>query len=226
MLEITVNKKLKELGAFLYYGIAIITNVDCNKDMINDFVNMVENYIRNKYLDASRLKEVIEIKMYRKFLWRLKIDPTKLRPSSEALARRILRGSKMPRINDIVDIGNVVSAYTLVPIGLYDLEKVHPPLVLTISKGGELFINIDGRVEMLREGIPIMIDSENKVLHIYPHRDSRETSVTSDIRRLLVVGAGVDGISEEQVRNSVSMVLESLQKYGCSTESLGPWRSR
>ncbi len=225
--EIKVSNKLKELGAFLYYGLVEINKVRCEKsEELDSFVKNIVDEIRSRFKVPEALRNVEEVKAYRKFLWRLKIDPTKIRPSSEALLRRILRGKEFPRINDIVDIGNIVSMITFVPIGLYDFEKLAPPLTLRLSLSGEVFKGIGGKEEVLKEGIPILVDSKGQVIHLYPHRDSILTAVTPNIRKLLVVSAGVEGIEEELVRKSVQLVSNYLLKFGCAVSYQGPWRSR
>ena len=227
IIEIKVSNKLKELGAFLYYGLVEINKVYCEKsEELSSFIKNIIDEIRSRFKVPEALKNIEEVKAYRKFLWRLKIDPTKVRPSSEALLRRVLRGKEFPRINDIVDIGNIVSMVTLVRIGLYDFEKLTPPLMLRLSYSGELFKGIGGKEEVLREGIPILVDSKGQVIHLYPHRDSILTAVTPSIKKLLIVSAGVEGVKEELVKKSVKLVSDYLLKFGCATSYQGPWRSR
>ncbi len=68
--------------------------------------------------DVGQLKRAREL--YRKF----GIDPTRVRPSSEALLRRMQKGEALPRINSLVDVANAMSVQLQVPVGLYDLGKV------------------------------------------------------------------------------------------------------
>ncbi|HKW72642.1 MAG TPA: phenylalanine--tRNA ligase beta subunit-related protein [Candidatus Dormibacteraeota bacterium] len=77
--------------------------------------------------------------LYRRF----GTDPTRMRPSSEALLRRIKKGEGLPRINSLVDVANALSVQLQVPVGLYDLDKV---------KGGELTIRLGAEGESY-EGI-------------------------------------------------------------------------
>ncbi len=65
------------------------------------------------------------------------VDPTKRRPSSEALLRRVLRGDGLPRVNSLVDINNLCSLEFLLPIGLHDLEKTTGAFVLRLGRPGE-----------------------------------------------------------------------------------------
>jgi DNA/RNA-binding domain of Phe-tRNA-synthetase-like protein len=152
---------------------------------------------------------------YRRFYWRIGVDPTKTRPSGEALARRALRG-RFPRINPVVDAGNIASLATLVPIGLYDLGKARPPLRLTLSRGGEEFHPIGGKPERLRAGLPILVDSTGLVMHLYPHRDSVHTAVSESTRRVLALMAGVPGVPR-------SRLLEALHRLEAALAVLG-WR--
>jgi DNA/RNA-binding domain of Phe-tRNA-synthetase-like protein len=84
---------------------------------------------------------------------RVGIDPTKTRPSSEALLRRVRRGEPLPRVNGLVDIINWCSAETQISFGLYDLGKVQPPVTLRLGGPGEGYdgirkdrVNVEGRL--------------------------------------------------------------------------------
>ena len=153
------------------------------------------------------------VRAYRDFYWRIGVDPTKTRPSSEALVRRALRG-RFPRISPVVDAGNVASARTMVPIGLYDVRFFRPPARITLSRGGERFEPIGGGTEVLEGGVPIMVDAEGTVMHLYPHRDSRRTMVRDDTSCVLVVGAGVPGVPRHLVRRAVEEVVRLVGLLG------------
>lgn len=71
--------------------------------------------------------------MYR----RVGLDPTKTRPSSEALLRRVRRGDDLPRINSAVDVGNWCSLEFQLPYGLYDLRCVEGDVELRLGRPGE-----------------------------------------------------------------------------------------
>jgi DNA/RNA-binding domain of Phe-tRNA-synthetase-like protein len=128
-----------------------------------------------------------------------------------------LRSGVFPRINPVVDAGNIASAYTLIPIGLYDLDKAKPPLKLTLSRGGEVFIPIGGRGGIvLDSNIPILIDSNNTVPHLYPHRDSYVSRITSETRKILVMAAGVPGIPRGLVVKAINIVVKLFKQLGGS----------
>ena len=76
--------------------------------------------------------------MYR----RIGLDPTKTRPSSEALLRRVRKGEHLPRINALVDICNWCSLEFQLPYGLYDLSAIEPPIDLRLGMDSEEYEGI------------------------------------------------------------------------------------
>ena len=209
---VEVGPEVTELGVFVAYTISWSEGNVVNVDPFTDVVDSLLRVTSLKY-DINTLKDNEIIRAYRDFYWRLSIDPTKTRPSNEALIRRLLKGS-FPRLNLVVDAGNIASAETLIPIGLYDLKHATYPFKLTLSAGGEIFKPIGGKPEVLRSGIPILVDSKGTVMHLYPHRDSIDTMIREDTKEVLIVGAGVAGVSVKLVIKATERVAELLGKAG------------
>ena len=67
---------------------------------------------------------------------RVGLDPTKTRPSSEALLRRVRRGDSLPRINSMVDVCNWCSLEFQLPYGLYDASRIEGDVELRIGRDG------------------------------------------------------------------------------------------
>ncbi|MCK4306381.1 MAG: hypothetical protein KAY24_19220, partial [Candidatus Eisenbacteria sp.] len=95
----------------------------------------------------------------REFYRAIGLDPTKHRPSSEALVRRAIRGIELYRINRIVDTCNLCSMHFALPIGLYDTAQVQWPAVLRLGKPGEGYkglgkdyVNVEGRWTLVDQG--------------------------------------------------------------------------
>jgi len=207
-----IDRSLAPLGVYVAYTVTWSevgggTGLDLNAE-----VGGLIRYIRSTY-SLERLKDVPVFRAYRDFFWRIGVDPTKVRPSSEAIVRRCLRGS-FPRIGLVVDVGNIASAYTGVPIGLYDMDRSSPPYILTLTSGGEVFRPIGGGEEVLPAGVPVLKDSSGRVLHIYPHRDSVETAITERTTKVFVLGAGVPGVERGRVSEAVRRVAELLSRAG------------
>ena len=86
---------------------------------------------------AVRVHPPEEIAAVRTMYKRVGIDPTKRRPSSEALLRRVRKGQPLPRINSMVDVCNWCSLEFQLPYGLYDASRIQGDVMLRIGRGGE-----------------------------------------------------------------------------------------
>lgn len=104
----------------------------------------------------------------------LGIDPTKTRPSSEALARRILKGEGLPPINTLVDALNLCSVKHQLPFGLYDRDRITPPVTLRLGRAGESYEGIRKAVVNV-EGRPVLADAGGPFGN--PTSDSGRTAV-------------------------------------------------
>lgn len=111
-------------------------------------------------------------------------DPTKWRPSSEAMIRRILKDKSLFRIISLVDINNIVSIRYRLPIGLYDLDKVDGNITLGIGKEGLNFTGLTGR-EYNTDGKPVVLDGRGVIGS--PIVDSDRTKITAETSNVLAV---------------------------------------
>jgi len=202
----------KKLGIFVAFTEVHDVKTEKDNKQIEEELKKVEEKYKSE--NPESLKNNPVIRAYRDFYWKIGIDPTKIRPSGEALRRRVSRNAKLPRINNVVDAGNIASTETLVPIGLYDMDKVKGNPMIMLSKGNEIFYGIGKQEpEKLNPNIPIMIDEEGKVMHIYPHRDSTLTNITLDTENVLIVAAGVPGVEKSLVITAAKLTAELLVKY-------------
>jgi len=121
---------------------------------------------------AARARE-----LYRRF----GTDPTRMRPSSEALFRRMRKGESLPRINSLVDVANAMSVQLQVPVGLYDLDKVKgEELVVRLGKAGETYSGI-GKERVNVEDRICVADAEGPCGN--PSADSARTMITTSTER-------------------------------------------
>jgi len=211
---ITVSRDLYGRGVRIAYALVSGVRVGPPSEALLEEARRVEEAVRARYASPSELTGDPRVRALRSFLWSLGIDPTKVRPSSEALARRILRGSSLPRINNVVDAGNIASVETMVPIGLYDADRLEPPLVLRLCDSPCEFEPIGGRRVVLKPGTPVLVDARGLVVHVFPHRDSRETMIREGTERVLIVAAGVPGFSEGELVAAVERVISLLKLDG------------
>jgi DNA/RNA-binding domain of Phe-tRNA-synthetase-like protein len=115
---------------------------------------------------------------------RVGIDPTKTRPSSEALLRRVRKGDALPRINSLVDIINWTSLESQLSFGLYDADRLRGDVTLRLGRDGEEYAGIRKDVVHLA-GRLVLSDEAGPFGN--PTSDSARTMVTTATARALVV---------------------------------------
>lgn len=141
----------------------------------------------------------------------LGIDPTKTRPSSEALLRRLRKGEELPRINSLVDICNWCSVETQIPFGLYDRAQIEGETV-TLRRGheGEGYdgirkdrVNVSGRLTLVDAAGPFG----------NPTSDSARTMVTVSTTRVLFVIYAPAGASDAARERAVALTSARVHTY-------------
>jgi DNA/RNA-binding domain of Phe-tRNA-synthetase-like protein len=130
---------------------------------------------------AVRTGEVGSINRARELYRRFGVDPTRVRPSSEALLRRLKKRDGLPRVNSLVDVANALSVQLQVPVGLYDLEKVKgDELVIRLGADGEGYEGI-GKERVNVAGRICVADAAGACGN--PSADSARTMITTDTER-------------------------------------------
>jgi DNA/RNA-binding domain of Phe-tRNA-synthetase-like protein len=105
-------------------------------------------------------------------------DPTRYRPSSEALIRRLLKGDDLPAIHPLVDLNNCLSVALAVPCCIVAEGSFTPPVVLRAGRAGESYESLRGPFNL--EGKPLLADAEGPFGT--PITDSQRVKVTGDTR--------------------------------------------
>lgn len=134
-------------------------------------------------LAKQKPAEILEIAATRKAYRALGKDPGRYRPSSEALMRRIASGKSLPRINDVVDAGNVISLTTRMSIGAYNASAIKGPVTFRRADDGETASAI-GRGEMNFEHLPVFADVKGPFGS--PTSDTVRTMVTPQARAIVM----------------------------------------
>jgi DNA/RNA-binding domain of Phe-tRNA-synthetase-like protein len=140
----------------------------------------------------------------------LGLDPTKVRPSSEALLRRVRRGDPLPRINTAVDVVNWCSMESQLPFGLYDADRLVGRPVVRLGRDGEAYpgirkdvVHVAGRLTIADDIGPFG----------NPTSDSARTMVTVATTHVLVVIYAPVAASVAHVDSALAATRERLIRY-------------
>ncbi len=144
--------------------------------------------------ELSSVSENPHVSATRKAYKALGKDPSKYRNSAEAMLRRIAKGNGLYRINNAVDINNIVSISSGYSLGSYDLSAVRGEIVWKRAPDGEKYSGI-GKDVLNIEHLPALFDDEGVFGN--PSADSRRTMIgEGEDETLLYVIFSFDGTAE------------------------------
>ena len=161
-------------------------------------------------LTTESLKSMMSIQATRRIYKLCGKDPSRYRPSGEALVRRVLQGKKLYQIDTLVDLINLASMKYGYSIGAFDADKFcGDTLTLGIGRDGEPYEGI-GRGTINIEGLPVYRDQIGGVGT--PTSDNERTKMEMNTTHLIVLINGYDG-NEANVRANAEYIQTLLKKY-------------
>jgi DNA/RNA-binding domain of Phe-tRNA-synthetase-like protein len=138
------------------------------------------------------------------------MDPSKYRPSSEALLRRVVQGKGLYRVSNLVDIGNLGSIETGWPYGCYDRSRLAPPIVLRHGAPRETYEGIGKRTWHL-DGRPVLADRHGPFGS--PISDSTRSMIGESTRDMLAVVYAPSGAPEASLGAAMATLCERLSEF-------------
>jgi len=199
--------------------------VERSNEQIETLKRMVTEDVRRKFR-LEQLKDDPVVRAYRDLFWSLGIDPTKTRPSGEALLRRVLHGDEIPRISTVVDAYNLASVKTIIPLSGFDLDQISLPLVVRFSREGEEFHGIGMNKPIIVADKMLVVADTKRIVCIYPHRDADATKITEKTKNVAIIGYGAPKISQDQLVDAVQTALNFIKQIaGGNIETVSVFKS-
>lgn len=193
-----------------------IKNLSVCDELYNDFQQIVHETYINSDLNVNHPNIKIWREVYKSF-------PSKssdLKPSIEALIKRIKKGegAKIPFINSIVCISNMVSIKYLFPSGLIDLARIKGDLCLDYAEGNEIFRPF-GKEEVLNpaQGEVIYYDNLSKIVLCgsWNSRGGKDTMIMPETEDVVIdidsIIAGSESLTAQQ--SAVDLMVNLIQQY-------------
>lgn len=191
---------------------ANISNTQYSADLWSEIDTLGAEY--RATLTTESLKDMTSIQATRRIYKLCGKDPSRYRPSGEALVRRVLQGKGLYQVDTLVDLINLASMKYGYSIGAFDADKFSgDTLTLGIGKEGEPYEGI-GRGMINIAGLPVYRDTVGGVGT--PTSDHERTKVSLSTTRLLVLVNGYDG-SEQGVTDTAEYIIKLLNKYCAAT---------
>lgn len=213
-MKITVSEEIRK-ACPEFAGMAVVAsvkNTSYNEALWKNIEEFTKLY-REMYTVDS-IKDMPAIRATREAYKKCGKDPSRYRPSGEALCRRILRGLPLYQIDTLVDLINVVSIRYGYSIGGFDMDKIQgDSLELGIGRAGEPYEGI-GRGELNIEGMPVYRDAVGGIGT--PTSDHERTKLGLETTNLLAIINGYSG--KEGLEEAARYMVQLLEDYASATD--------
>ena len=179
-----------------------------------DEIHLLEEKFRAS-LTTDSLKNMPSIAATRRVYKACGKDPSRYRPASEQLIRRMLQGKELYQIDTLVDLVNLASIAYGYSIGGFDADKfVGDTLTLGVGREGEPYEGI-GRGPLNIAGLPVYRDVMGGVGT--PTSDNERTKMTMETTHLVVLVNGYDG-DRERVMANAQYIQQLVERFASGTD--------
>jgi len=192
-------------------GYAVVEDIQCKKtdSFLSEYTRKVQVKTQST-CSLEELKKVFAVRCLRDLYWLFHMDPTKMRPSAEALARRVLSGGHLPCVDSVVDCVNSVSLNHLLPMSCFDKQSLSGSLCVRQARSGEIFTTLGGKKKELQEGELVVSDREKIICRGYASMDAWETRVQSTTHDVVIVVYRAPGIARESAAACLQEICDLL----------------
>lgn len=207
--SITIDSCLKKVNLNV-----IAYTLDVKNQTTTEVENLTKTQI-NEVMTKYKIEDVVNIpklKKSRDAYKKLGIDPSRYRLATESLIRRIVKGNGLYRINDIVDLGNILSIKTLRSVCVVDLDKIKGDIFITQGLNTDVYEGINRGIINITN-MPVYQDDLGNFGT--PTSDTMRTAVSDDTSKILImiICFGQD----DEDKQDEKLLIELYQKYANGT---------
>jgi DNA/RNA-binding domain of Phe-tRNA-synthetase-like protein len=165
---------------------------------------------KRREFTVESLAETQEVRLVRAMFREWDMDPSKYRPSSEALLRRVAQGKGLYRVSNVGDICNLGSIEVGLPFGCYDRSRIRAPIEFRHGTFGETYEGIGKKMWHL-EGRPVLADPDGPFGS--PISDSTRSMITESARDIQVIIYAPASTPETSIEKSLARLGERLTEF-------------
>jgi len=152
-----------------------------------------------------------EISAWRKVYAQMGLKPTKYRSAAEALLRRFKREDDLPRLHPLVDFCNALSLAFVLPVAVFDLDKVEGYLEVRHAKGTEEYLAFSGEIETPQPGEVIFADAANQVhARRWTFRQSRLSTVSPETTHVLIISEALHETAATDIQALIDVLAKEI----------------
>jgi DNA/RNA-binding domain of Phe-tRNA-synthetase-like protein len=124
----------------------------------------------------------------------------------------VLKGKNLPDVSPLVDSNFIAEVETLVLTAGHDVAKLHEPVLMDVSREGDLITQMNGTSKAIRAGDMIMRDAHGICCSIIYGQDNR-SPISSETSRVLYVAYAPAGVPSEIVDAQLRSIEENIRLF-------------
>jgi len=205
---LTVSEEWSNCYPDAHLGILAMSDVSNpeNHPALNEEKRALEADLRALFKSAAELKELEPARAYQAYYKRFKKSYHVL-AQLESVA---FKDKAIPKVAALVEAMFMEELRNLLLTAGHDLDLIEGQLSLDVSKGGETYIRLNGREQLLKAGDMMIADAQGIISSIIYGPD-RRTMIRPTTTRVLFTVYGVPGISEQQVRQHLEGIERNVK---------------
>ncbi|OYD08508.1 B3/B4 domain-containing protein [Paludifilum halophilum] len=206
-LQISVDPDLKKILPSFLLGIIHYEGCDVGPSTpeLGKQVQIFTDQLRAEYT-PSDLAQLEAVRHWREAFKRLGTSPSRYRPSSESLLRRVVKGGSLSSVNSAVDLNNYFSLKYLLPLGIYNRDSIQGSIRCGIGAEEDSYTGVNGREVSMKNKLLLQDDTGP---FGSPYVDSRRTQVTEETERIIQAVFAV-GEPEDDLADTLTAIGHSF----------------
>lgn len=209
-----VQPEVRKAFPGIHFAYLTIENVSISDH--DDDLEKLKNQVvsARSQIKIEDIAEMKAIQQYRSMLKATGTNPTKKRPSPEALLRRVIKGKGLYTINTAVDAYNLAVIETSIGLGGFDKDMLqHDQTLRFSSEGEEMLLHGDDQATRTREGQLVYSDGDKPTTIDLNYRDITETGVTLQTQNVLLVADGAPGVDVGETIAALQKAASYIQEF-------------
>jgi|688.fasta_scaffold04773_3 lysyl-tRNA synthetase class 2 len=210
----SIADEVKRDSPGIHFAYVLIKGVEIKKSD-SALTKLMDSVLKaQSKISLESLQSIKSIEGYRNIIKNSKSNPTKNRPSPEAMLRRVIQGKGLYNVNTAVDAYNLAVLNTHIGLGGFDYSKVKEPVQLRYSNSGEsMHLLGDSEPTILEEGRIIYSDVEKPITLDLNYRDIGETKITEQTKDIILFADGAPGIDKHETLDALMLGATLIQKF-------------
>lgn len=219
------TQEVKDLGVTgAYFILCGIENRAADPELDSFKRRTVEEVCSNLTREAIEVDAVL--KGFRSLHERVGKSNRKNIASPENLLKIILDSGRLPNINRLVDIYNLISIRTRLALGAHDLARIGGNVTLRLTRGNEAFWPLGSdHAKPVSSGEYAYIDDEDDVICRLEVRQVEKTKTTEDTKDCFFIVQGNSNTDPQYIKNATDELLALTSRFcgGTARMLFTPW---